>query len=194
MRAAAVFLFALIAAPVRLELVLETGNRRLLSGHLVICLYGAAFRLPLRIIRPKPDGSFYLQIARFKPLRIRISPKGYKRPGLRLKNHIKSWRSAYTISFKMRLSLGDACHTALACGTLQALLSAFPQVDAAISPVYGKSGFDLQVRCISVFRLGKLFLTAMLVGLDRLSSKTAGGAANGNHSQSANQFSHADGP
>lgn len=194
MRAAAVFLFALITAPIRLELACEVGNRRLLSGHLVIRLYGAAFRLPLRIIRPKPEGCFYLQVAHFQPLPIRISLKGYKKPGVRLKKHIKSWRSACTLSMKMRLSLGDACRTALTCGALQALLSVFPQVDAAISPVYGEAGFDLQVRCIAVFRLGKLFLTAMLVGLDRLSSKTAGGAADGNHSESANQFSHADGP
>ena len=194
MRAAAVFLFALIAAPIRLELAFEVGNRRLLSGYIVIRLYGAAFRLPLRMTRPKAGGSFYLQIARFQPIRIRISLKGYKKPGVRLKNHINSWRSNFTLSIKMRLSLGDACHTALTCGTLQALLSAFPQVDAAIRPVYGEAGFDLQVRCIAVFRLGKLFLTAILVGLERLSSKTAGGAANGNHSESANQFSHADSP
>lgn len=194
MRAAVVLLYGLLTAPVCLELLFSADTHCLPFGYIRLSVYGISVRLPVRVLRSGDGDAFLLRLGSKKAWPIKIPIKKRKKPGPFLKKDLKNWLNTCRFDIICRFSLGDACATALCCGGLRAIFSFLPHTDAQIMPRYGGAGFFLQVRCIAVFRLGKLFLTAARVAADRLTENFSGGSAHGNHSKPANQLRHADDP
>lgn len=190
MRVAAVFLFAFLMTPVAVDFRFYTDDRTLMGGIVCLSLYGITFRAPLQV--EKRDGFYFLRIGKRHKFKLQFQlKKKRKLPGLQ---PIKGWLGNFLLFIDLRVGTGNACSTALFCGALQELFSCLPRVLCTVRPQYDHSGYRLQVHCIAVFRLGKLFLTAAVMTLRRLAAKRAGGRANGNHAKQANQLRHADGP
>ena len=190
MRVAAVFLYAFLMMPVALKIRLYTDDHTMITGNIRLSLYGISFRFPFLIQRQE---RFYLRIGTFRKIKVKFQLRKNK-PSVRLKRRIKGWTNHILFHIDFGIGTGDACVTALCCAAMQALFSSVPFLKDHISPFYDHAGYFLQVRGIAVFRLGKLFLTAARMAFRRIAAKSAGGRANGNHPEQANQLRHADGP
>ena len=189
MRVAAVFLYAFLMMPVAVDIRFYTDDHTLIGGAVRLSFYGISLRAPFQV--EKHDG-VYLQIGRKINFKLQFQAnKQRKAPTLQ---GLKCWSRNLLVFLDLQMGTGDACSTALYCGALQAFFACVPRVVFSIRPQYGSVGYRLQVHCIAVFRLGKLFLTAARMAFRRIAAKSAGGRANGNHPEQANQLRHADGP
>lgn len=191
MRVAAVFLYAFLMMPVALKIRLYTDDHTLITGEIRLWLYGVPVSLPFRIKRRE---GFYLQIGHFPQIRLSIQLKKKNKSSVWLKREIKSWTNLIFFHMELGIGTGDACATALCCAAAQMLSSLASCLISRISPFYDHAGYFLQVRGIAVFRLGKLFLTAAVIALDRMTAKRAGGRANGDRAEQTNQLRHANSP
>ncbi len=191
MRVAAVFLYAFLMMPVVLKIRLYTDDHTMIAGNIRLWLYCGHLSVPFRIKRRE---GVYVQIGLIPQMRLSVQLKKKNKSSVWLKREIKSWTNLIFFHMELGIGTGDACATALCCAAAQMLSSFVSCLISRISPFYDHAGYFLQVRGIAVFRLGKLFLTAAVIALDRMTAKRAGGRANGDRAKQTNQLRHADGP
>ena len=191
MRVAVVFLYAFLTLPMVLDIRFSTDDRTMIRGNIRLRIGAVVLHAPFHVEQQK---FYYLRIGSTLRIRVSFGLKKRKKPSSFLIRNLKSWLDDLLFVINIRLGTGNACSTALCCGALHGLFSILPQAIVHIKPQYDQAGYFLQVHCIAVFRLGKLFLTAAMIALDHLSAKGTGGRANGNHAKQANQLRHANGP
>ena len=187
--------FGLMMTPMRLQVYAATCEGAPISGYLSGNIGGIPIRLPLLIARDTA-GKQILAIIGSKKIPLRLKRKrtapSYFDVLPPFRQHLRKWREASSLSVSAQIGLESAAATACLCGALRIGLSLWKGVAFRIAPQYGRTGYVIQIRCIAVFRLGKLCLTALLLGLAALRRKIAGGAENGAGKGQADQRSNAD--
>ncbi|MBQ9197717.1 MAG: DUF2953 domain-containing protein [Clostridia bacterium] len=192
---AAVFLFCLFTAPIRLELIVHTRENTETSGILRVMIWGVKTARSFRL--QKQDQQFIL---RFKKKRLPLKKLGFKKQNRLtaafppLRRYLK--RLSFRLNMRLYASIGmqDAALTAIICGGLKALLGLIPSIQAAVFPDYKAKEYSMKFHCIAETRLGNLFLTFLWVGIACAARSLSGGTFSGNHQRSKNQFGHADSP
>ena len=104
-----------------------------------------------------------------------------------VKKDIRAWIGRIRVSLFVRLGTDNASSTALSCGLLRSVGAILPRTKAYIVPDYHRKCFSLAFHSITAFRLGRLFLTAILLAAASLWQKMSGGARNGNHQRAADK-------
>ena len=80
-----------------------------------------------------------------------------------LKDNLISYFHSLHIVSTIRVGLGDAARTALACGALSMLLGCIPHAKGDIIPDFRNEVFHADIKCIAALQLGKLLLSAVLI-------------------------------
>ena len=181
--------------PIQARLYLAMTDQSPCSGYLRFIIGGFSFQFPLMISRNQMGHRLLLYMGKYK---IPILIKKRKKPLLQQvfpiwKNQIERWKRTVFLSVFLQLGLENAAATALVCAGLRSALNLGKQLRFHIVPQYHTAGYVLQIRCIALFRLGKLWLTAVLLGMALLRRKLVGGAAHGNRKGQTDQRGHADG-
>ena len=95
-----------------------------------------------------------------KQIRGRINPLVLSAPYL--KTHLVGYLSSLQAIATIRIGLGDAAATALACGALFSIIGFSSRVKVCVIPDFRNEIFSADIKCIASFRLGKLLLSAVL--------------------------------
>ena len=190
MRIAAVILYLFVIAPVRIDLFFYAATKKLPHGAIGIRLWGFSRILHYHV--EKNDQNIELVIHQ-KHIPLKKSKPQKKKASLphsQLENLIQ----LFQLRLYAKIGLLDAAHTAIFCGTLNAIGGILPHVNAQIYPDYQSEGDSVAFHCIAEFRLGNLILAFLKIGIAYAVRILSGGMIHGNHQGSKNQFSHADGP
>lgn len=197
MRVVFVVIFWLLTAPMKVRLYLAISDLSPVCGYISLSFVGITGRLPAIVLRNDQAKRLCLVLGkRTIPIRIKRGQKKHQSltEFAPLKKHLQGWGKAVFASAFLQLGLENASATAIFCAFLRQALGWQKWFYVRVAPQYHKAGFVLQVRCIAVFRLGKLLATAILLGAALLWRKMAGGAAHGADQGQANQRSHANSP
>ncbi len=178
----AVWLLATVPVDIRIFLSITAVDAP--SATLDRPLYGTGIKLHFRLSRLHEQLFLLLRLGNNQKefaLRLTLSKKprtSFKNMYPPLKKHLSSFfaRSGAHI----RMGTGDAAATALWCATIQSLNMFNLPFTLYAEPIYDVSSLVFQLRCISFFRLGKLWITALLLWAAQLTKKMAGGMQHGN--------------
>ncbi len=183
MLAAFMGLWTLATVPVSLRVFLSVTASDLPLGTLHVRFYGFNVMLHFRLIRKEERLFLGLKIGEDGKERLFPIELGAPRqPSLLrfapLKQQLFSFLQANGL--RLRIGTGDAAATALCCAAIQSLNMLRLPFALYAEPIYDVSTFVLQLRCISFFRLGKLWITALLLLAAQLMKKFSGGIQHGN--------------
>lgn len=153
------------------KLTATIGSDCLLTGQIIIRTIGAGIHLDWKLVHTENGPDFVLRLSNKKsanaknmniPNRFSENAHVALRSSPSLQKNLLRYISQTHLHINMRLGLSDAAATALTCATVNALLGCFPKAKGNIMPDFQKETFCAEIRCISAFSLGKLFLSSML--------------------------------
>jgi len=79
------------------------------------------------------------------------------------RENLRSYIKRIHVTVNARIGLQDAAETALLCGLCAAIASCVPNAKANVIPDYQAAAFCVEIKCIAIFRMGKLFASAVVL-------------------------------
>lgn len=192
---AAIFaILGIFSLPIRLDAFAAFGTGYAPSGYIRLRVYGIGLRLDWQLTRQ--NGKLDLIIGHGRgggqsKRDVAASARNHKARLALLKQSpvlhraIKSLIATLRVHARMRIGLGDAAATALACGFMQTVCGQFRFVRAQIIPEYSAKHSAAEIRCIAQLRMGKIALTAalyLLAGMMCSARSKTGGKTRGKKS------------
>ncbi len=189
MRIAAVILYLLLSAPVAVDIYLYADDHTRAKGFIRVNVYGVRYVADYHTEKDQ-DGKILLVFGK-RRIPLRMNAERRKQASVfripLVKKDIRAWIGRIRVSLFVRLGTDNASSTALSCGLLRSVGAILPRTKAYIVPDYHRKCFSLAFHSITAFRLGRLFLTAILLAAASLWQKMSGGARNGNHQRAADK-------